>query len=37
VEGAPRALAERLGRRLATILRRHPAARGASWLSGVAL
>jgi cytosine/adenosine deaminase-related metal-dependent hydrolase len=37
VDGAPRALAERLGRRLATILRRHPAARGASWLSEVTL
>jgi cytosine/adenosine deaminase-related metal-dependent hydrolase len=37
VDGAPRALAERLGRRFATILRRHPAARGASWLSGVGL
>ncbi len=37
VDGAPRALAEPLGRRLGAILRRHPAARGASWLSGVAL
>jgi cytosine/adenosine deaminase-related metal-dependent hydrolase len=37
VEGAPRALADRLGRRLAAILRRHPAARAASWLSQVAL
>jgi cytosine/adenosine deaminase-related metal-dependent hydrolase len=37
VDGAPRALAERPGRRLAGILRRHPAARGASWLSGLAL
>jgi cytosine/adenosine deaminase-related metal-dependent hydrolase len=37
VDGASRALAEPLGRRLAAVLRRHPAARGASWLSGVAL
>jgi hypothetical protein len=37
VDGAPRALAQRLGRRLAAILRRHPAAFGAPWLSGVAL
>jgi len=37
VDGARRALAEPLARRLATVLRRHPAARGASWLSGVAL
>lgn len=37
VEGAPRALAGPLGARLATILRRHPAAGGASWLAGVAL
>ena len=37
VDGTPRALAGHLGRRLATILHRHPAARGASWLSGVAL
>jgi cytosine/adenosine deaminase-related metal-dependent hydrolase len=37
VEGEPRALAEPLARRLAAILRRHPAARAASWLSGLAL
>jgi hypothetical protein len=37
VDGAPRALAERLGRRLAAILRRHPAARGAPWLAAVEL
>jgi len=37
VDGGRRALAEPLARRLATILRRHPAARGAAWLSGVAL
>jgi cytosine/adenosine deaminase-related metal-dependent hydrolase len=37
VDGVARALAEPLGRRVAAILRRHPAARGASWLAGVAL
>ena len=37
VDGGRRALAEPLARRLATILRRHPAARGARWLSGVEL
>jgi hypothetical protein len=37
VDGALRALAEPLARRLAAILRRHPAARAASWLSGLAL
>jgi cytosine/adenosine deaminase-related metal-dependent hydrolase len=37
VDGAPRALAEPLGRRLAAIVRRHPAARGAAWLAGVGL
>jgi cytosine/adenosine deaminase-related metal-dependent hydrolase len=37
VDGGRRALAEPLARRLASILRRHPAARGALWLSGVAL
>ena len=37
LDGGRRALAEPLARRLATILRRHPAARGATWLSGVAL
>jgi len=37
VDGAPRALAEPLGRRLAAVLRRHAAARGAAWLSGVGL
>lgn len=37
VDGGRRALAEPLARRLASILRRHPAARGALWLSGVGL
>ncbi len=37
LDGGRRALAEPLARRLATILRRHPAARGAAWLSGVGL
>jgi len=37
VDGAPRALAEPLGRRLAAILRGHPAARGAAWLEAVGL
>ena len=37
LDGGRRALVEPLARRLATILRRHPAARGALWLSGVAL
>ena len=37
VDGGRRALAEPLARRLASILRRHPAARGALWLSGVEL
>jgi 5-methylthioadenosine/S-adenosylhomocysteine deaminase len=37
VDGGRRALAEPLARRLAAILRRHPAARGAPWLSGVGL
>ncbi len=37
VEGARRALAEPLGRRLSTILRQNPAAKGARWLSGVEL
>jgi cytosine/adenosine deaminase-related metal-dependent hydrolase len=37
VDGGRRALAEPLARRLATILRRHPAARGARWLAGVEL
>jgi cytosine/adenosine deaminase-related metal-dependent hydrolase len=37
VDGGRRALAEPLARRLAGILRRHPAARGASWLWRVEL
>ena len=37
VDGGRRALAAPLGHRLASILRRHPAARAASWLSGVAI
>jgi cytosine/adenosine deaminase-related metal-dependent hydrolase len=37
LDGGRRALAEPFARRLATILRRHPAARGAVWLSGVRL
>ena len=37
VEGEPRALVEPLARRLGTILRLHPGARGASWLSGLGL
>ena len=37
VDGGRRALAEPLARRLAAILRRHPAARAAVWLSGVGL
>ena len=37
VDGGRRSLAEPFARRLASILRRHPAARGAVWLSGVAL
>jgi cytosine/adenosine deaminase-related metal-dependent hydrolase len=37
VDGGRRALAEPLARRLAAILRRHPAARAAAWLSGVGL
>ncbi len=37
VDGARRALAAPLARRLAAILGRHPAARGASWLSGLGL
>ena len=37
VDGEPRGLAEPLARRLATILRRHPAARAATWLSGLGL
>jgi 5-methylthioadenosine/S-adenosylhomocysteine deaminase len=37
VDGAPRALVEPLGRRLAAILRRHPAARRAAWLQAVGL
>jgi cytosine/adenosine deaminase-related metal-dependent hydrolase len=37
LDGGRRALAGPLARRLATILRRHPSARGAQWLSGVEL
>jgi 5-methylthioadenosine/S-adenosylhomocysteine deaminase len=37
LDGRRRALAAPLARRLATILRRHPAARGAQWLAGVEL
>ena len=37
LDGGRHALAEPFARRLATILRRHPAARGAVWLSGVGL
>jgi len=37
VDGAPRALAGPLGRRLAAILRGHPAAGGAAWLEAVGL
>ena len=37
VDGAPRALAEPLGRRLAAVLRRHPAVRRAAWLEAVGL
>lgn len=37
VDGGRRALVAPLGRRLASILRRHPAARAASWLSGLAI
>jgi cytosine/adenosine deaminase-related metal-dependent hydrolase len=37
VDGAPRALAEPLGRRLAAVLRRHPASRRAVWLEAVGL
>jgi cytosine/adenosine deaminase-related metal-dependent hydrolase len=37
VDGAPRALTEPLGRRLAAIVRRHPAAREAVWLQSVGL
>jgi 5-methylthioadenosine/S-adenosylhomocysteine deaminase len=37
VDGAPRALAEPLGRRFASILRRRPAARRAVWLEAVGL
>ncbi len=37
LDGARRALAEPLARRLASVLRRHPAARETPWLSGVAL
>jgi cytosine/adenosine deaminase-related metal-dependent hydrolase len=37
VDGAPRALAEPLGRRLTAIVRRHPAAREAAWLRAVGL
>jgi hypothetical protein len=37
LDGGHRALAEPLARRLARILRCHPAARGAAWLAGVAL
>jgi cytosine/adenosine deaminase-related metal-dependent hydrolase len=37
LDGGRHALAEPFARRLATILRRHPAVRGAVWLSGVGL
>jgi cytosine/adenosine deaminase-related metal-dependent hydrolase len=37
VDGEPRSLAAPLARRLGGILRRHPAARAASWVSGLAL
>jgi len=37
LDGGRLSLAAPLARRLATILRRHPAARGAQWLSGVEL
>jgi cytosine/adenosine deaminase-related metal-dependent hydrolase len=37
VDGAPRALAAPLARRLAAVLGRHPAARGAAWISGLGL
>lgn len=37
LDGDPRALAEPFARRLGGILRRHPAARAASWLSGLTL
>ncbi|HEX9188463.1 MAG TPA: amidohydrolase family protein [Vicinamibacteria bacterium] len=37
VDGAPRALAAPLARRLAAIQRRHPRARASPWLEGVAL
>jgi cytosine/adenosine deaminase-related metal-dependent hydrolase len=37
VDGARRLLAAPLARRLAGVVGRHPAARGASWLSGVTL
>ena len=37
LDGGRRALALPLARRLSTILRRHPAAREAQWLSGVGL
>jgi hypothetical protein len=37
LEGERRSLAEPLARRLGTLLRRHPAAREAPWLRGVAL
>jgi cytosine/adenosine deaminase-related metal-dependent hydrolase len=37
VDGVPRALAAPLARRLMAVLRRHPAARASTWLSGVAI
>lgn len=37
VDGAARAVEETLGRRLAAIVRRHPAARRVPWLAGVVL
>jgi hypothetical protein len=37
VDGAARALAAPLARRLAAVLRRHPGARASPWLGGVAL
>ena len=37
IDGAPRALAAPLARRLAGILRRHPGARASPWLAGVGL
>lgn len=37
VDGAPRALAAELARRLRSLLKRHPAARSAAWLAQVAV